>query len=323
LAFPKRLIAVLALLFVAPAVAFAAQPAGGSADSAVEQVVAQATAHYNAGREAWERSEHDRARREWNQAVDAFLTSPVPVLKSDRLKASYRELIETINAHERGAELAGTQLPTQIYVPTADEFAEALEALPTVEGKPQLAFGTNGHVDSFLRFYTSGRGRETMTRGLARSNGYRALAQQIFKEEGVPAELVWLAQVESGWQSRALSPMGALGIWQIMPATGQRFGLRQNGVVDERLDFAKSTRAAARYLKFLLNRYDNNWPLAIGAYNCGEGNMDRAIARAGGVRDFWTLRRRGLLPNETANYVPSVLAAILVASAPEQYKLGS
>jgi membrane-bound lytic murein transglycosylase D len=318
-----RLIFALVLLCLLPLAATATPLAGEDTNATADALIAQATNHYTEGLAAWQRGEPERARREWNAAIDTFLESPVPVLESDKLKQSYREMIETINAHERVTDVAGAPLQTQIYVPSPDEFADALAAASVVGGKPQLAFGSNAHVDAFLRHFSSGSGRLTMQRGLQRANSYRALAENIFKEEGVPVELVWLAQVESGWQSRALSPMGALGIWQIMPATGQRFGLRRNEMIDERLDFAKSTRAAARYLNFLLARYGNNWPLAIGAYNCGEGNMDRAIARGGGVRDFWTLRRRGLLPNETANYVPSVLAAILIASNPEQFDIGS
>ena len=319
----QRIAYILILVVAAPLVAAAAPSAPGASRAVVEeQIIAQATAHYKEGLAAWQKNEPDRARREWNAAVDLYLESSVPMRESERLMHSYREMVETINHVELSMETAGTQLQTQIYVPSPDEFAQALEAVATVEGKPQIATGTNAHVDVFLRYYTSGRGKETMRRGLTRANGYRLVAEQIFREEGVPTELVWLAQVESGWQATALSPVGALGVWQFMPATGQRFGLRQNGLIDERMDFLKSTRAAARYLKFLLNRYDGNWPLAIGAYNCGEGRMDQAIARAG-VRDFWVIRRRGLLPTETANYVPSVLAAILIASNPGQYELNS
>jgi membrane-bound lytic murein transglycosylase D len=214
---------------------------------------------------------------------------------------------------------SGVDLPDQLYEATPDEFKQELAVIPTLKQR-DLAIDVNPQVAAFVHYYSKGAGRNTMRTGLVRSVNYRPLAEQIFKEEGVPTDLVWLAQVESGWRSAALSPAGALGVWQFMPATGQRFGLRQAGAMDERMDFAKSTRAAARYLKTLNQRYSGDWHLAIAAYNCGEGNVDKAIGRAG-VRDFWTIRRLGLLPNETANYVPAVLATALIASNPDSFVL--
>jgi membrane-bound lytic murein transglycosylase D len=171
-------------------------------------------------------------------------------------------------------------------------------------------------IRKFLAYYTEGRGRGVAIRGIVRSNDLREDAEQIFREEGVPVELVWLAQVESGWRNTAVSPVGAAGVWQFMPATAQRFGMDPN----ERADFDLSTRAAAKYLRILANRYDGNWPLAIGAYNCGEGAMDRAIARTGS-RDFWAIARSGALPTETANYVPAVLAASVFGDMPADFEL--
>lgn len=183
----------------------------------------------------------------------------------------------------------------------------------TVEKTPE--------VEKFLRFYTQGRGRVTARVGLERSQAYRDMAEQIFREEGIPVELIWLAQVESNWIASAESHARARGMWQFIPETGERFGLDCGGTNDERDDVEKATRAAAKYLKFLGKRYEGDWLLAMGAYNCGEGGMDRAIERSGGRSDFWELSRRDLLPNETANYVPAVLATIEIASNPTQYGL--
>ena len=156
-----------------------------------------------------------------------------------------------------------------------------------------------------------------MDAGFRRSIRYRELARRIFKEEGVPTDLIWLAQIESGWNPYALSWASARGIWQFVPATGVRFGLSQNYWVDERSDPEKSTRAAAKYLKFLGGRYRGNWELALAAYNAGEGTVDSAIARSGS-RDFWQLRS-GFLPQETRNYVPAILAVMTIAKSPEKY----
>jgi membrane-bound lytic murein transglycosylase D len=181
-----------------------------------------------------------------------------------------------------------------------------------IRNAPKLTFTHTESVDEFVKFYTEGRGRRTMRIGLERSTGLRERAEEIFAEEGVPVELVWLAQVESVWRNEANSHVGASGVWQFMPATAERFGLECTDDKDERADFEKSTRAAAKYLRILNKRYDGNWELAIGAYNCGEGNMDKAIER-GGSKNFWKLVERDVIPAETEDYVPKVLAASIVA----------
>ena len=185
---------------------------------------------------------------------------------------------------------------------------------PTPKPAVRLSYEMTPEVRASVRHLTKGAGRATVAKVMERSAGERKRAEEIFREEGVPPELVWLGLVESGWQSSAVSPVGAAGVWQFMPETAKRFGLRVDESADERLDFEKSTRAAATYLRTLNRRYDGDWELAIGAYNSGEGNIDKAIKRAGGARDFSTLVARDLLPHETAEYVPKVLAASLVGS---------
>jgi len=200
-------------------------------------------------------------------------------------------------------------------------YASEKTVVATPPSQRELDFQMTPEIKTFLTYFTAGRGRGVAIRGVFRSEAYRADAQRIFREEGVPADLIWLAQVESAWQPKAVSPVGACGIWQFIPATGERFGMTCSGDdADERMDFEKSTRGAAKYLKWLNKRYDGNWPLAIGAYNCGEGGMDRAIDRAGS-RDFWAIRRAGVLPTETANYVPSVIAASIFGTNISQFDL--
>jgi membrane-bound lytic murein transglycosylase D len=175
-------------------------------------------------------------------------------------------------------------------------------------------------VRKYVEHYARGNGRRTTLEGLERSTTYRERAEEIFAEVGVPTELVWLAQVESGWKSEAVSPVGACGVWQFMPATARDFEMRVDEEVDERMDFEKSTHASARYLRRLARRYDGNWELAIAAYNFGEGNIDKAIAKAG-VEDFWVLCRADLLPQETKDYVPKVLAVATIGANPASYDL--
>jgi hypothetical protein len=133
-------------------------------------------------------------------------------------------------------------------------------------------------------------------------------ATKIFLEEGVPVELVMIAQVESGFKPGALSRKGALGVWQFMPETARRYGLGVDSKQDERVNLEKETRAAARYLRDLHIRF-GDWLLALAAYNAGEDAVQSAVDRSG-TADFWTLSNRHLLPQETRNYVPSVLGIV-------------
>ncbi len=130
----------------------------------------------------------------------------------------------------------------------------------------------------------------------------------LLRAQGLPASLLGVAEVESGFDPFALSPKGARGLWQLMPATARRYGLVVEPGRDERLDPLKSTLAAGRYLKSLRAQF-GDWPLALAAYNSGEQRVERSLARLD-ARDFWTLRRAGALPDETRRYVPAVLAKV-------------
>jgi membrane-bound lytic murein transglycosylase D len=180
-----------------------------------------------------------------------------------------------------------------------------------------FAFQVHPMIQQYINYYR-GRGRTTMEVGLYRSGMFMTMARRIFREEGIPENVAWLGQVESAWKPVAMSHMAASGLWQFIPGTGARYGLRRTAFVDERNSLEEATRASARYLKFLFNRY-GNWELAMAGYNCGEGNVDRAIRRAG-VANFWAAYP--YLPKETRNYVPNILATILVANSPSTYGFG-
>ena len=168
----------------------------------------------------------------------------------------------------------------------------------TYAGQPRVA--------AFLTYF-QGRGRSRLEIGKSRLALFRPMMAQIFREEGVPEWLLSVGFVESTYNADAHSPAQAHGIWQFIPGTGQRYGLKRTAWTDERSHPEKSTRAAARYLRDL-NALFGDWLLALAAYNWGEGRIAKVTQRTG-IRDFWTLANRGLLPQETANYVPSVLAA--------------
>lgn len=181
-----------------------------------------------------------------------------------------------------------------------------------------FTFQVHPMIQQYINYY-QGRGRKTMETGLYRSGMFMRMARRIFREEGIPENVAWLGQVESAWKPTAMSWASASGLWQFIPGTGARYGLRRTAYVDERNSFEGATRASARYLKFLANRYGGNWELAMAGYNCGEGNVDRAIARAGSS-NFWLAYP--YLPKETRNYVPNILATILIANNPQQYGFG-
>ena len=132
--------------------------------------------------------------------------------------------------------------------------------------------------------------------------------QKIFRDYGLPLALLNVAKVESNLDPFALSPKGARGLWQFMPATARRYGLRVDNFRDDRLDAEMSTQAAARYLRDLYEQFDD-WPLALAAYNAGEQRVQRAIQRSHGA-DFWALSATGQLPKETRDYIPSIFKAM-------------
>ncbi len=180
-----------------------------------------------------------------------------------------------------------------------------------------LPIQVHDQVLSFLEYYAEGNGRGSIELGLEREGLYGPMIRRIFQEEGVPQDLIYLAQAESAFKPRALSRAAAKGMWQFISSRGKEYGLRQTWWIDERSDPEKSTRAAARHLRDLYDRF-GDWYLAMAAYNSGPARVSRAIGQAG-VADFWVLAERNLLPRETRNYVPTILAMTLIGRDPARY----
>jgi membrane-bound lytic murein transglycosylase D len=297
--------------------------------SQVHQIINIAEMHYKRGQQAYAGAQYELARREFDEAVDSILSESIDVRSDDELRVYYRELVEKVNRYQIAAlEQKDGGFSEQRFEPSPlDKIASLSDAdleeagaaeEEVVAAKYNFDFTTALPVRQFINYFTKGRGRATIEAGLQRSVKFREMAKRIFKKEGVPTDLIWLAQIESTWNPYAYSWAGAKGIWQFIPSTGARFGLTQNYWVDERSDPEKSTVAAARYLKWLSNRYRGDWSLALAAYNTGEGHVDSAIARSGS-RDFWNLHRGGYLAQETRNYVPAILAVVTIAKNAKKY----
>ncbi|HZJ44045.1 MAG TPA: transglycosylase SLT domain-containing protein [Pyrinomonadaceae bacterium] len=322
----------------------------------VAQIIARAEDHFKKGKLNLEDNKRDQARDEFDRAVDSILESGFDVRANSRLQTFYLELVERIYREEVPQQQPTTPITTsttlvaqnqtpepatqkpatqqvgfrdQKFEPsplddlsklvlTADEqnVSEAdVAALEQAKQNVNFAFTLNPLIQQYINYY-QGRGRSTMENGLRRSGQYMRLARQIFAQEKVPVDVTWLGQVESSWKVKALSWASAAGLWQFVPATGRTYGLRQNAYIDERNSFEQATRASARHLKDLANRYNGNWELAMAAYNTGARNVDRAISRAG-TANFWMIYP--YIAQETRNYVPNILAVILIAKNPEKY----
>jgi membrane-bound lytic murein transglycosylase D len=175
----------------------------------------------------------------------------------------------------------------------------------------------NEKVRYFIDYYT-GRARKTFTIWLERSGRYLPMMQEIFAEAGLPKDLAYLAMVESGFNDKAYSWAHAVGPWQFIESTGRRYGLKNDWWHDERRDPEKATRAAAHFLSDLYESFDGDWYLAVPSYNAGPGKLRQAIKRYK-TRDFWEISRGKYLKAETKNYLPKLLAVILIAKQPEKY----
>ncbi|MDT5122711.1 MAG: rane-bound lytic murein transglycosylase [Acidobacteriota bacterium] len=324
-------------------------------DARVTQLIADAEARFKEGELNLKANEREQAREKFDRAVDTILESGINVTGYPRLQTYYLELVEriyrlevpqqkstspvelaqTVQAKYTGQEQNQQSEPQQEagfkqqkFEPSPlDELSKLIltpeeqnvdpEDVANIDvAKNALDFPieTNATIQQFINYFL-GRGRSTMETGIRRSGQFMQMARKVFREEGVPEDIAWLAQVESGWRPKAMSPAAASGLWQFIPGTGQTYGLRQTAWIDERNGFEKATRASARYLKDLYNHF-GDWQLAMAAYNTGQGNIDRGIARAGS-KSYWKIFP--YIAQETRNYVPSILATMLIAKNPEKY----
>ncbi|MGP0076043.1 MAG: transglycosylase SLT domain-containing protein [Bryobacteraceae bacterium] len=297
----------------------------------VDSRVAKAREHLEAGKRYYQLDSLDAARREFDAALDVLLSAPDLLPDRPRLESELDQIADTIYHYDlEGLGAAASEQPEVVYdkspldsildmtFPTdpnlRPKVKEEIEA--TVS---QLPLQENDAVLSYVHYFSSDRGRKVLVNGLRRSGRYRPLVQRILDDEGVPQELIYLAQAESGFLPRARSYKQAVGMWQFVQFRGREYGLMQGPGTDDRLDPEKATRAAARHLHDLYAMF-GDWYLAMAAYNCGPGCVQRAVERTG-YADFWDLRRLNALPKETANYVPLIVAVTIMAKNPKDYDL--
>src|ERR1700736_4156189 len=287
----------------------------------VEEKFASGEQNYKAGH-------LEAARKDFDEAVDGMLQSGYDPNSDPQLSELFHRVVDTVYNYELQAFRAGDGFNEAPAVPAPiDEVAEMTFPVdPRLKARAEeaaknishdLPLTVNDEVLSFLNFFQTPRGRAIVETGLRRAGRYRGMIARVLSEEGVPQDLIYLAQAESAFQPTALSRAGARGMWQFVAYRGQEYGLRHTWWLDERQDPEKATHAAAQHLRDLYHMF-GDWYLAMAAYNCGPGNVQKAIERTG-YADFWELYRRNVLPKETKNYVPIILALTLIAKDAAHY----
>ena len=300
----------------------------------VTLLVDNAEKKYQEGLTQFHAGKQDQAKQNFDEALNSLLSSNLDVRSDARLQKEFDHIVQGVNELYPGGtaadvEQAEAQEPqqksepapidqTNELSPSADARTKAKAEADVKNTRSDLPLMMTDQVAGFIAYF-SNHGRGIFERALARSGRYREMMLPILKEEGVPQDLIYLAQAESGFHALAVSRVGARGIWQFMGSRARGYGMHHNVYVDDRQDPEKSTRAAARHLKDLYNQF-GDWYLAMAAYNSGPGTVQAAVKRTG-YADFWELYNRNVLPKETKNYVPIILAVTIMAKNPAQYGL--
>ena len=297
-------------------------------DRNVQQLIEEVEKAYADGEAAYRKGHLPEAKAEFDRAVDLMLTTGLDTKSEPKLQEEFDHIVDQVNGLEMEALKMGNGFTPKVEPSPAEAARDVtFEAVdPNVVAKAQTQLATtksdlplmvNDYVAAFINFFAnSQKGHNTLLHSFQRYGRYKTMIERVMAEEGVPHDLIYLAVAESSFQPRAVNPRSrAGGMWQFMPYGD--YGLARTSFVDERFDPEKSTRAYARYMKYLYDQL-GDWYLAMAAYDWGAANVQRAVQKTG-YADFWELYKRHNLPGETQNYVPEILAAIIIANHPTQY----
>ena len=288
----------------------------------------RAQQRFQAGKRSYQAKDLSAARHEFDAAIDLMLeASAQDPGDRDDFERKLDEMTDAIHRYDLADLGAAASLEQGQFekAPLEDILQMTFPVDPKLKDKvreqvaattSQLPLSVNDSVLGYINYF-SNRGRRTLLNGLQRSGKYRPMIQRVLDEEGVPQELIHLAQAESGFFPRAVSRKAAGGMWQFLKWRGNEYGLKQTLWTDDRMDPEMATRAAAHHLRDLYHEF-GDWYLAIAAYNCGPGVVEKAVERTG-YADFWELRARGVLPAETTNYVPIILAMTIMEKNASEY----
>jgi len=294
----------------------------------VHLLIQQVEGAYSQGQAAYRKGDLVSAKINFDRAVDLMLLSGIDIKSEPQLQDEFDRIVDGVNALEMEALKKGNGfVPPEEPTPAEAASDVTFEVNPNIVAKARADLATtksdlplmvNDYVAAYINFFANTqRGHNTLLHSFQRAGRYKAMIQRVMGEEGVPQDLIYLAVAESGFNPRAMNVRShAGGMWQFMP-NDKFYGLARTAYVDERFDPEKSTRAYARYMKFIYNQL-GDWYLSMAAYDHGTGNIQHAVQRTG-YADFWELYKRNNLPGETKNYVPEILAAIIIANNPTQY----
>ena len=294
----------------------------------VHLLIQQVEGAYSQGQAAYRKGDLVSAKINFDRAVDLMLLSGIDIKSEPQLQDEFDRIVDGVNALEMEALKKGNGfVPPEEPTPAEAASDVTFEVNPNIVAKARADLATtksdlplmvNDYVAAYINFFANTqRGHNTLLHSFQRAGRYKAMIQRVMGEEGVPQDLIYLAVAESGFNPRAMNVRShAGGMWQFMP-NDKFYGLARTAYVDERFDPEKSTRAYARYMKFIYNQL-GDWYLSMAGYDWGSGNIQRAVQKTG-YADFWELYKRNNLPGETKNYVPQILAAIIIANNPTQY----
>ena len=299
----------------------------------ITALISTSQQHYETGERELKVGHLDRARSEFDRALDVLLESPYGARTDARLRAHFDRLVDRINAQEMTSLAQGDGFSEQkeepasidellkiatFPKPPADAETAAVVKADLEATEHDIPIPQNSRIYAYVELF-QGRLRDYIEESLTRGTKYLPMIQSVFKAEGLPLDLAYIPIIESGFKTNALSKANAKGPWQFMKATAVEQGLKHDWYVDERSDPEKATLAAAKYLKLLHKMFNGDWHLVLAAYNGGLGRVQRAMKSAR-TEDFWQLSESSrFLPKETREYVPLILAAIVVAKNPVQY----